>query len=483
MNVQALLAALVEMLQPVFDHPLAFGLAVLIVTIFGTPAKRLLSSIGALLHGPARSARTDLGPALGRAQPWTLGRLLAKLRSYAGPLFDRPARVLGRWIVRLTGFISRSGAWPVERLTNVIVRFIDPFLDETAQLLEPIAARARGASSAALAALGGAEGRWAGWRVIGGLLFFVGLAFFLFADAALSIASHEKAIGVTVGFLPDWLKEVTLAYAVASFVSALMLGLVIFDLVGMTHLGPWGDLTGPRRAVLAGIVVATAALSLTLATFLSLWRASIIVDQFIPADAARSLEGWALTLPIPLLLVGTALIGWGAIAMPWILWIAATALAWLALRVLTAALRVVALILPALMTLLGGVLRLLGIVGLIAVIAAISVALAALFIVGALGLAELLVLGVFGLALWAAAWVIGAVIVYGLQLLAMVLDGLVVLAQHVIHVLMYPGAGLWNWLASFDVARRWHLRAIPMDPSGASTHAEREDLSRPVAAA
>src|SRR5207248_78494 len=101
------------------------------------------------------------------------------------------------------------------------------------QFLDPVATRARGASGAALAALGGPSGRWVGWRVIGGLLFFVGLCFFLFADAALSIASHEKAIGVTVSFLPDWLKEVTLAYAVASFVSALMLGLVLFDLAGM----------------------------------------------------------------------------------------------------------------------------------------------------------------------------------------------------------------------------------------------------------
>jgi len=51
--------------------------------------------------------------------------------------------------------------------------------------------------------------RWAGWRVIGGSCFFFGgLLLFLYADAALSIASHEKAIGASVTFLPEWFREI-----------------------------------------------------------------------------------------------------------------------------------------------------------------------------------------------------------------------------------------------------------------------------------
>jgi hypothetical protein len=482
MNVQAALAALADALQVVLDHPLAFALGLLIVTVLGTPAKYLLASVSVLLHRPARSAR-DLEPALGRAQPWSLGKFFAKLRSYAGPVFDRPARIVGRWIVRLLGVISGSGSWPVERLTNVVVRLVDPFLAETAQLLDPIAARARGASAAALAALGGPNGRWPGWRVIGGLLFFIGLGLFLFADAALSIASHEKAIGVSVGFLPDWLREVALAYAVASFVTALMLGLVIFDLAGMTHLGPWGELAGRRRTVLTWLVIATAGLALLLSAFLSLWRAWVILPTFIPADTAVALEGWALTLPIPLLLIATALIGWGAIAMPWILWIAATAVVWLVLRVLTTLVRVIALILPALMAVIGAVLRVVGIVALIAATGFVCVALAALFLIGAIGLAELLGLGLLGLALWAAAWVIGVVAVYGVQALDVLLDWLALLLQHVVHVVMCPGAGLWNWLVAMDARQRWHLRAIPMEPTATSLRTEPGGLAKPRAAA
>jgi hypothetical protein len=481
MNVQALLAAVIDLLQPVLDHPLVFVLALVIVTVFGTPAKRLLASIGTVVHVPARFARAEIEPALGRSQPWTLGRLLAKLRSYFAPLFDRPARALGHAISRVAGLIAASGTWPIERITNVVLRFVDPFLHEAAQLLDPIAERAREASASALAALG-EHGRWTGWRVIGGLIFFIGLALFLFADAALAIASHEKAVGVAVSFLPDWLKEVTLAYAVASFLSALMLGLVIFDLAGMTHLGPWDVLTGPRRAILAIVVGLTGIASLVLATFLSLWRSSIIVLDFIPADVARTLEGWALTLPIPLLLIATAVIGWGAIAMPWILWIVATAAASFVLRMVTTLLRIFALVLAPVLALLGGLLRVLGILGLVAVIGVICVALAAVFLGLALGLGEILILGVLGLALWAVAWAIGVVAVYGLYLLAALVDGLVVLAQHIVHALMYPGAILWNWLASFDAARRRHLRPIPMGATGV-TRDDDDSLGKPFVAA
>src|SRR5207249_11704411 len=145
----------------------------------------------------------------------------------------------------------------------------------------------------AAAELRGRSNRWAGWRIIGGFLFCVGLCLFRYAQAALSIASHEKAIGAPVAFLPDWFREITLAYAIASFVGALMLGLVFFDLIGMTHLGPWDDLEPGRRRWLTRLALALAACFLLLSLFLALWRASIIVPDFLPADLANKLEGIA----------------------------------------------------------------------------------------------------------------------------------------------------------------------------------------------
>src|SRR5437762_2162301 len=176
------------------------------------------------------------------------------------------------------------------------------------------------ARSAAGALRGNSE-RWAGWRVIGGFLFFGGLLLFLFADAALSIASHEKAIGASVTFLPEWFREITVAYAIASFVGALMPGLVFFDLIGMTHLGPWDDLAPTPRRWLTRTALGLAVCFLSLSLFLAFWRASVVVPDFIPADLATKFEGIALTFPIPLMLVATALIAWGAIAMPWLAWI------------------------------------------------------------------------------------------------------------------------------------------------------------------
>jgi hypothetical protein len=286
-----------------------------------------------------------------------------------------------------------------------------------------------------------------------------------------------------VTFLPDWLKEATLAYAVASFMSALVLGLVAFDLAGMTHLGPWDQLTGWRRSALAVVVLGTALVSLLLATFLSLWRSSVIVDQFIPADTARGLLGWALTLPIPLLLIATAVIGWGAIAMPWILWIVATAVATVALRVLAAVLRIAALVLPAVMVLLGEVLRVLGIVGLAAVVGVICLALAGVFLLGAIGVGEILVLGIAGLLLWAALWVAATGLLLLLRLVAVLIDGLVSLGQHLLHVAMFPGAALWNWLVALDSRQRWHLRPIPVEPNGVSRPEHPDALAEPRAVA
>src|SRR5204863_151292 len=89
-----------------------------------------------------------------------------------------------------------------------------------------------------------------------------------FADAALSIASHEKAIGASVTFLPEWFREITVAYAIASFVGALMLGLVFFDLIGMTHLGPWDDLAPTPRRWLTRTALALAAWFLRAAAWL-----------------------------------------------------------------------------------------------------------------------------------------------------------------------------------------------------------------------
>jgi hypothetical protein len=454
------LTEMLDLLQPIFDRWHLVLLALVLVTLLGGPARNLVGALAVVLRTPAQFTRTEVEPALRRVTPSAPNRFLRNLRGYLGPVLDRPARSLGRAIVALFATATRAPSWPVRPITDAIVGLVSPLVDQAATHAENGSDRLGAQARSASQELRGRSGHWAGWRVIGGVLFFVGLCLFLYADAALSIASHEKAIGAPVAFLPDWFREVTLAYAIASFVGALMLGLVFFDLIGMTHLGPWDDLDERPRRGLTWIAAALAVSFLLLALFLALWRASVIVDSFIPPDVADKLLGVSLTAPIPLMLVATALIAWGAIAMPWLAWILVVGALALAMLLVALILRAVSRALPPLAILLGGLLRILGVIALGAVIGFIGLAAIAYFAVSVVAVGTVLVLGVVGLALWIGAWFLAQAVVYGVRLLARLTDGLAIVLQRLIDVLMTPGKTVWNWIASFDRARALRIQPI-----------------------
>jgi hypothetical protein len=455
------LTDILDLLQPLIDRWQLVLLALVLVTLLGNPARSLVGALAVVLRIPAQFTRTEVEPALRRVAPTAPYRFLRNLRGYFGPVLDRPARSLGRAILALFATATHAPRWPVTPITNAIVGLVSPLVDQAATHAENGSDRLATQSRSAAAELRGRSGRWAGWRVIGGFLFFGGLCLFLYADAALSIASHEKAIGAPVAFLPDWFREITLAYAIASFVGALMLGLVFFDLIGMTHLGPWDDLEeGPRRwltRIAAGLAVSF----LLLALFLALWRASVIVPSFMSADVADKLLGIALTAPIPLMLLATALIAWGAIAMPWLAWILVVGALALAMLLLALVLRAVSRALPPAAILLGELLRIVGVIALGAVIGSLGLAAIAYFVLSVIAVGTVLVLGVVGLALWIAAWMLAETVLSAVRLLARITDGLALVFQRAIDALMYPGKTLWNWLASFDRARAVHLQPIP----------------------
>jgi len=451
-----------DLLQPFLDRWLLVLLALVLVTFLGNPARNLVGALAGVLRVPAQFTRTDVDPAFRRVTPSAPNRFVRGLRGYLGPVLDRPARNLGRAIVALFATATHAPRWPVAQITDAIVGLVSPLVDQAATHAENGSERLASQVRSAAAELRGRSNRWAGWRIIGGFLFFVGLCLFLYADAALSIASHEKAIGAPVAFLPDWFREITLAYAIASFVGALMLGLVFFDLIGMTHLGPWDDLeAGPRRwltRIAAGLAVSF----LLLALFLALWRASVIVPTFMSADVADKLLGIALTAPIPLMLLATALIAWGAIAMPWLAWILVVGALALVMLLVALVLRAVSRALPPLAILLGGVLRIVGVIALGALVGFLCVAAIAYFGVSVLAAGTLLVLGAAGLALWIAGWFAAETLVYAVRLFARVTDASAIVIQRVIDVLMYPGKTLWNWIANSDRGRALRLQPITL---------------------
>jgi hypothetical protein len=454
------LTELLDLLQPLLDRWPLVLLALVLVTLLGNPARNLIGALAAVLRTPAQFTRTDIDPALRRVAPSAPNRFLRNLRGYFAPVLDRPARGLGRAIVGLFATATRAPSWPVKPITDAVVGLVSPLVDQAATHAENGSDRLGAQARSAASELRGKSGHWAGWRVIGGALFFVGLCLFLYADAALSIASHEKAIGAPVAFLPDWFREVTLAYAIASFVGALMLGLVFFDLIGMTHLGPWDDLDEQPRRGLTWIAAALAISFLLLALFLALWRASVIVPSFLSPDVADKLLGISLTAPIPLMLVATALIAWGAIAMPWLAWILVVGALGLAMLLVALVLRAVSRALPPLAVLLGGLLRILGVIALGAVIGFVGLAAIAYFAVSVVAVGTVLMLGVIGLALWIAGWFAAEALVHAVRLLARVTDGLALVIQRVIDVLMTPGRTIWNWIASTERARAMRLQPI-----------------------
>jgi hypothetical protein len=454
------IVALLESLRPILERWYLLLFAIVLVTLLGIPARVLVSSLAALIRVPATFTRAEIDPALRRATPTAPYRLLRNLRDYFRPVLDRPARALAGAAAGLFYTARDAANWPVAAITGAIVGLISPLVDQAATHAENGSDRLGTQASSAAGALRGNSDRWAGWRVIGGFLFFGGLLLFLYADAALSIASHEKAIGASVTFLPEWFREITVAYAIASFVGALMLGLVFFDLIGMTHLGPWDDLAPTPRRWLTRTALALAVCFLLLSLFLALWRASIIVTDFIPPDLANKFEGIALTFPIPLMLVATALIAWGAIAMPWLAWILVVGTLALVMLVVALVLRAVSRALPPLAVLLGGILRVLGIAGLVLLIGVVAVAAAGYFAISVVAVGVIFVAAFAVLVLWAAAWLVAEAVVYVFRLIAKIADALELVLQRLIDAVMYPGRVLWNWVASFDRARAIHLQPI-----------------------
>jgi hypothetical protein len=454
------IVALLESLRPILERWYLLLFAIVLVTLLGIPARMLVGALATLLRVPAAFTRAEIDPPLRRATPTAPYRLLRNLRDYFRPVLDRPARNFAAAAAALF-FTARDAAnWPVAAITGAIVGLISPLVDQAATHAENGSDRLGSQARSAAAALRGNSERWAGWRVIGGFLFFGGLLLFLYADAALSIASHEKAIGASVTFLPEWFREITVAYAIASFVGALMLGLVFFDLIGMTHLGPWDDLAPTPRRWLTRTALGLAVCFLLLSLFLALWRASIVVPDFIPAELATKFEGIALTFPIPLMLVATALIAWGAIAMPWLAWILVVGALAIVMLLAALVLRAVSRALPPLAVLLGGVLRVLGVAGLVLLIGAVAFATGVYFVLCVVAVAVVFVTAFVGLLAWMAVWLVAEAIVYVVRLVAKIADALELVLQRLIDAVMYPGRVLWNWIASFDRARAIHLQPI-----------------------
>ena len=146
--------------------------------------------------------------------------------------------------------------------------------------------------------------------------------------------------------------------------------------------------------------------------------------------------------------------------MPWLAWILVVGVLAIVMLLAALVLRAVSRALPPLAVLLGGVLRVLGIAGLVLLIGAIAFATGVYFVLSVVAVGVVFLTAFAGLLLWTVAWLVAEAIVYLFRLVAKIADALELVLQRLIDAVMYPGRVLWNWIASFDRARAIHLQPI-----------------------
>ena len=146
--------------------------------------------------------------------------------------------------------------------------------------------------------------------------------------------------------------------------------------------------------------------------------------------------------------------------MPWLAWILVVGALAIVMLLAALVLRAVSRALPPLAVLLGGVLRVLGIAGLVLLIGAIAFATGVYFVLSVVAVGVVFLAAFAGLLLWAAAWLVAEAIVYLFRLIAKLADALELVLQRLIEAVTYPGRVLWNWGASFDRSRAIHLQPI-----------------------
>src|SRR5690606_17109730 len=115
------------------------------------------------------------------------------------------------------------------------------------------------------------ENKYAGQQVIGALIGFLALLAFLYADAAQGAQTFKLMF--SEGNIPPFLNDIILPLIMASAGSALILGVFIGDILGMTHLGLFNK-NAPKPFI--WVIIVNLVVSLLLSTFIALTRMQLL---------------------------------------------------------------------------------------------------------------------------------------------------------------------------------------------------------------
>lgn len=171
-------------------------------------------------------------------------------------------------------------------------------------------------------------------RAFGAVFFLAAAAAFLYADAAQG-ANNLSALFVDVT-VPSPLRNLVVPLLVASAGTLLMLGVIMFELLGLTNFSIWSAVTGRLKSAAILYVLATAVTAVVLSVMIALVRYS--EDYRTAADFGQS----AILAP---LLMTTFLLFWGVYGLL-VLWVAAVGLVRIFIRIFKGILQMIAAAAP-----------------------------------------------------------------------------------------------------------------------------------------
>ncbi len=144
------------------------------------------------------------------------------------------------------------------------------------------------------------ENKYAGQQIIGALIGFIALLAFFYADAAQGAQTFKLMF--SEGNIPGFLNDIILPLIMASAGSALILGIFIGDILGLTHLGLFNK-KAPRPFI--WIISINLVLSLALSTFIALVRMQLLGTD---SEAVQTVVNVAQSIVILPMLVTTFLL-------------------------------------------------------------------------------------------------------------------------------------------------------------------------------
>lgn len=138
------------------------------------------------------------------------------------------------------------------------------------------------------------ENKYAGQQIIGAIIGFLALLAFIYSDAAQGAQTYILIFNV--GEIPVFLNSIIFPLVTASAGSAIILGIFIGDMLGLTHLNLYKKEETPKYFL--WIIVVNLALSIAISTFIALARMKLLGTESEFIDTMVNIGQSIVILPM-----------------------------------------------------------------------------------------------------------------------------------------------------------------------------------------